>query len=290
MPGNPTPNYDGSGLPTVPSSITWNVLYKRPNALTNEPEPVDVDVGSQRIKITRNGQLVTVDAIDAAGPDLNGAYTPTKVIGVTGLYSFTFLTTGLQEGLYDLLWSGTAPVGPSLTTHTLTVSGQVGIGAVTRLQDFINRVRYRLMDDHPVDYQIDQRGVNHWSKVELFSCLRDALSRINNTGPRITSNTFDSIPTEDLLVTGGMVYALYARARFEGANTMDYSDGHTLRIDRGPFYKQLADTFSKDWLDAVVSWKKATPPTPIGIRTQQIPFRLFRVIGMLPNYQTYFGG
>lgn len=285
--------YDGSNQPVLPSFITLTALFKAPDA-NGLCVPVDVNTGTGRIQFKMNDTVMTVEAVDST-LDVN-KYTINKITGYTGLYKFQFLTTGMAPGLYDVIWTGIAPVGtqpdpPALpVTTTIQVLGQLGIGAVSRVQDFINRIRFRLMDDHPEDYLLDKAGVFHWNKVEIFECLRDALSRFNSQGPRQTAFSFEDCPADEMIVTGGVVFALYARARFEGANAMQYTDGHSLHIDRGPFYKQLADTLYQDWTKAVEGWKKSTPPSPIGMKSQRLPFRIYRVMGMLPNYQTYFSG
>lgn len=282
-------SFDGTGLPIEPTAVLLSVLFQIPDVNGNL-SPVNINPGSGSVQFLLNDVPVTTpDPIDStlnAGPQ---NYTINQVAGQTGLYRFQFLTTNMLPGVYTVVWSGTATVGTSMpTTHTLVISGTLGIGSISRIQDYMERVRARLMDDHPQDYQLDVAGKNQWSKVNIFYCLRDAIDRINATGPRYTQFSMENIPNPELLVTGAMVFALYARARFEGANTMDYSDGHTLRIDRGPFYKQLADTLREDWLAAIKGWKIATPPIPIGIRTQRLPFRITRVLGLLPNYSTYF--
>lgn len=217
------------------------------------------------------------------------------VVPVTiGLFKVSFLTTFLEAGLYELEFSGeiteTEP-GGGTKQHTLVVKGEIEIGEISRLQDFINRVEMGLMDDFPEDYVLDE-PIWQWRKDQIFTFLKEAVSAFNSIGPRITNCNLDNFPTnvEELLTTGAKIWALWARSRYEKAIEMDYSDVHSLRIARAEFYKSLADTLYQDWRLRVESFKKATPPTPIGVTSQRLPFRIFRVIGLLPNYQNFFSG
>lgn len=239
-----------------------------------ERRPVNVDVLETNENTDRSYPLLEVD--------------PPQ----TGQYKFSFLTGMIEPGLYELEFSGTIKEtlsGGGERDKTLLVKGEIEIGEISRRIDFVNRVQMGLMDDFPDEYRLDE-PVYQWKKDQVYTYLKEALGRINATGPRRTSWTFDTFPVEvdELLVTGAKIWALYARARLEKANEMDYSDVHTLRIARAQDYKNLADTLLQDWTQAVVGYKKATPPTPIGLRSQRLPFRINRVIGLLPNYQTFF--
>lgn len=174
---------------------------------------------------------------------------------------------------------------------TLVVRGQLGIGGISRIQDFLNRIRQGLMDDCPELYRLDE-PVHQWTNQQFYTYLREAQDRINNTGPRRTFYEIESFPIgqDEFLVTGAKIWALYARSRLEKANEMTYSDLHSLDIKRADFYKSLADQLYRDWIESIVSWKRSTPPTPIGINSQRLPFRIFRVLGLMPNYQTFFSG
>jgi hypothetical protein len=274
-----------------PTAITIYVQFNMPDG-NGGLIPTDVDPDTGRVQFLANDLPIALDPLDSTGdPTLKYTIVP---VGPPGLYKFSTLTTTLPPGIYTVVWTGTKTFGTTPpATHLLTVKGDLGFGEITPVHDILNRIRVRLMDDHPGDYQIDAAGINQWTKIEMFECVRDALSALNSVGPMRTAYNFGTIYTEgidELLVTGGLIFCLYARARFELANTMSYSDGHTLNIDRAPLYKQLADTLMTDWTKRVEAFKKSHPARPIGIKSQRIPFRISRVLGLLPNYSTYFTG
>lgn len=271
------------------SLITLRVLFK---GLDGDP----VDVISPRLRFYTGWDNTPVN-VDSLGVDeLESRAYPLEpcVPPVTGQYSFSFLTTSLKPGLYQVEFAGETTEQRTATEavpHTVLVKGEFEIGQISRLHDILNRAQMGLMDDFPFEYRLDE-PIHQFKKNQIFVYIKEALSRINSTGPKITGFTIDSFPAghDEFLVTGAKIWALWARARLEKANEMNYSDVHTLNIDRGPFYKELADAWFRDWLEAIISFKKATPPTPIGLKSQRLPFRVNRVIGLLPNYQTFFSG
>lgn len=256
-----------------------------------------VDVANPRVRIFHGFEKTPVDVDILKTVQNTGDHSyPLEPVDPpqTGQYRFAFLTTWLMPGLYNLEFAGDiTETLPDTTTRqkTLIVKGELEIGEISRLHDVINRVQMGLMDDFPYEYRLDE-PVHQWKKDQIYNYIREALSRFNSTGPRRTSFDIDSFPygNEELLVTGAKIWALYGRSRLEKANEMNYSDVHTLNIDRASMYKQMADTLMQDWTRAVQDWKKMTPPTPIGLRSQRLPFRVSRVIGLLPNYQTFFSG
>lgn len=281
----PTPRTFGD---FVDSPIILQVLFK---GLDGNP----VDVENPRIRIFRgfDNEPVDVDVLSTSG-SVDHSYSLSQVDPPqTGKYKFSFLTTWLNPGIYSLEFAGeiTENLNPGFRKKTLVVKGDIGIDAITRLNDVLNRALMGLMDDFPSDYQLDE-PVNQWRREQIYAYAREALSRFNATGPRVTHFDFNNFPPgiEELLVTGTKIWALHARSRLEKANEMNYSDVHTLDIKRADFYKNLADTLLQDWTRACQDWKKMTPPMPIGLRSQRLPFRIFRVIGLLPNYQTFFSG
>lgn len=277
-------NYAPAGV-GKPIEVTLMVQFKDHQ---DPPSPTNVTDGKAFVKDI-DGVIVSVEVFFPTIQNTDKSYSLTLVTS-PGLYKLQFLVSGaMKPGLYSAEFQGKIPIGPN--QHTLTVIGQFGIGEISRIDDYMNRIRLRLMDDFPEDYTLDE-PVNQWRRVNVFACLKDGLSRFNATGPRRTAFTFDDFPDtyDELLVTGGYIYALEARARLEKADQMSYSDGISLNIDRGPFYLQLATGMRTDWTRAVQDWKKATPPRPRGVRSVRVPFRINRVVGLLPNYQTYFSG
>lgn len=250
--------------------------------------PVPVNVVGPVATVLREGVAQKLAALGStAGPDLK--YTLIAVAGSTGLYKLSFLTTGLSAGLYRVLAEGSW-TDPFSVVQTLQVEGEFALGEVARLDSLIARVETSLMDDvDPRLYRLDE-PIPQWTADQIYLHMLAALDTMNSFPPRLTSFDFDTVPFDQMLVDGARVYALYARARFEKANELTYSDVHNLDIKRADFYKSLADTLYAQWAASVTSYKRMTPPTPIGLKGQQLPFRVSRVLGLLPNFKTLFSG
>ena len=281
-------------MPVAPFMWTGGVSNNRRDNSANTVIPVRVgfrDLDGNYVnpvnptgRYLRDGKVVQGIQLLASTMAPDGTFPLSPVS--TGIYSAAFMTTGMTPGLYvletwgDIVWN--------TKTLTVRVGGTIELGEVSMLQYYITRLRIRLMDERPNLYRLDE-PVPQWPAETLAACLMESLSHINNRGPRITYEAFETVG-EDLIVTGGMIYALESRARLESANAMQYTDGHSLNIDRGPRYLAMAQQLRNGWDQTIESWKKATPPRPIGEKSQQLPFRIFRIIGLLPNYQSYFEG
>jgi len=250
----------------------------------HDPDGHLIDPSTPMGRILRDGKVVQGIQLLAGGMTAAGTF-PLSYVS-TGVYSAAFMSTGMSPGLYKLETWGDIVFGSQ--TLTLRIGGTFELGEVSMIQYYITRLRMRLMDERPALYQLDA-PVYQWPLDTLAACLMEALSHINNRGPRITREGFETVP-EDLIVTGGIIYALETRARLEEANHMAYADGHSLDINRAPMYMTMAQQLRNGWDLSIESWKKATPPKPIGMKAQQMPFRIFRIIGLLPNYQSYFEG
>lgn len=260
---------------TKNSLVSLRLRFKNPAG-----NPVNIKSATGRLlhenKVVENFELVT-------GTVGQGGVFPLAHIQ-TGLYAVSFLTVGLKYGIYKLeAWGNIEWESKPLI---LRVEGTIEIGEISMIQYYVTSLRVRLMDDMVSWYRLDE-PIHQWPTDTLATCLMNALSHINIRGPRQTNVGFESVP-EDLIITGGLIYALESRARIEIANTMNYTDGHSLNVDRSPKYTQLAQQLRGDWDVSIEGWKKSTPPTPIVLKSQRLPFRIFRVIGMLPNYQSYF--
>lgn len=278
------------GVQTFLGGVSNNVRENRKDGLIplrvgfKDPDGRYVDPVNPTGRFLHEGKVVHGIQLLASTVGTDGTFPLSPVS--TGIYSVSFLTVGMTPGLYILeAWGNIDWGGKPIE---LRADGTINVGEISMLQYYITRLRVRLMDDMLAWYRLDQ-PVQQWSADNLAACLMEALSHINVRGPRITYEVFETVP-EDLIVTGGMIYALESRARMEIANTMNYTDGHSLNIDRSPKYLQMAQQLRAGWDQSIESWKRATPPTPIGVKSQQLPFRIFRIIGLLPNYQSYFEG
>lgn len=266
--------------------VTVTVLFKGLDGVTI------VDPQNPFIRLSRDGSAITVEALSVSQQP-NLTY-PLVTTGVPGTYKFSFLTSGMHPGLIDLEFGGTVydTVDSQLVPHNLSVRGQIAIGEISHIQDLINRVRIGLMDEHPEDYTLDDK-VYQWTAESLYTAIREALDLFNSAGPQISFfGNFEVLPvsTDALIVMAAKGFALIARGRFEKAIAMSYSDVHTLNIDRSETYIRLGQDLLKMALEWIVSWKKATPPTSIGLKSQRLPFRVNRVIGLLPNSSSFFTG
>jgi hypothetical protein len=274
-------NHGGGGPSDQPrdTAITFRVQFKDPDG-----NPVDVD--NPTALITREGAAQTLNALGTSAD--SALRYGLLCAGATGLYKLTFLTTGMQPGYFRVAFDGDWTDADG-TVRDLRVEGDFAIGNVSRVQDWMRRVELGLMDDDPKLYQLDE-PIPQWTADQIYSYLRDAVDRVNTFPPRLTTYDFDTLPNDHLAIMGARVYALQARARFEKANEMSYSDGHNLDIKRADFYASLAATLYQQWEAEVTSFKKMTPPTPIGLKGQQLPFRISRILGLLPNFRTLFSG
>lgn len=249
-----------------------------------DPQSNLADVDNPRARVLREGEVV-LNLQLVSGTLAEGGSVILEHLG-TGRYSISFLPSFMEFGLYRIEFTGDLTYqGRNLK---ILIGGVIEIGEITMLQYYITQLRIRLMDDLVSWYRLDE-PVFQWPTDTLMTCLANALDHIVIRGPQYRPLSFDTVP-EDLITTGGLIYALESRARMEIANAMSYTDGHSLSIDRGPRYQALASQLRQSWDQAIEGWKKATPPQPIGLKSQRLPFRIFRVIGLIPGYQSYFEG
>lgn len=279
--------FSGGGNNSTPAVQNVPIFLQVQFKDASDP-PVPVDVLEPIGRLTHDGVAVELAALGVV-PVAGLGYPLIPVDGWTGRYKLSFLTTGLAAGHYGVQFTGTW-IDPDGVPRTLEVSGEIGLGAVERTDALIARTKASLMDDvDPRMYRLDE-PVPQWSADQIYLHMLAAVDVINALPPRLTFFDFTVIPFDQFIVDGARIYALYARARFEKANELSYSDVHTLDIKRADFYKSLADSLYAQWKEMIVAWKKMTPPTPIGLRGQQLPFRISRVLGLLPNFKNLFSG
>lgn len=282
--GGSESSFGTSGTPRS-SPIALKVQFRHPET------GAVVDPAGPKVRLTReDGQPVSVQALGVAeDPDHTYTLLPNSPPS-TGLFRFSFLPNNLPAGLYKAEFFGTVTLADSSTT-TIVVKGSIGLGEISLIDDMINRLRTELFDTNfwIRQYQLDA-PIHQWNVDDLYVFLQDATEEINLIGPRSTGYTLESLPSGAyvLAIDGAKARALDARARFEKANEMDYSDQHTLSIKRADFYAQQAEKLRDQFAKRVESWKRSTPPRSIGLGNQRLPFRIQRVIGLLPGFETYF--
>lgn len=239
---------------------------------------INVAVTNPTVQIFKENILYSTEPLNA-------------ILGQIGWYKCSFWTTPkFSEGLYDLVFTGT------FNSEILTKKGQIIVGEITATQDFINRLRNRLMDNYPEYYLIDET-VYQWHDNDLFKHLQDALNKLNLFPPLVTFFTFDNVPNSSLVLDIAQYYALLARARLENANTFSYSDGISLNISRAQFLLSEAQALQNLFMQELKAFKfMLRSPigmdwpglTPVGLRRSRLPFRVMRVLGFLPNMKRLF--
>lgn len=243
-----------------------------------------VDVTNPKVTITKNnGDYTLVDAADM-----------TKVSGTTGKYSYTinFSDPAYTEGLYQVKFIGVDG------STTLKVNGQIKIGPITAYQGIIRSVRFRLKDfkrrldttTELLQYKLDDNTIFKWTENELASFIDNALSDINGSGPTITNYDYTTLPgaLNGLLVTVSVVHALDAQAALEIANELDDAD-EKLKIKRSGPYMQLANALRGSAYQRIKDFKFANRARAISLGTTRLPFRVQRVLGLVPGYGNLFG-
>jgi len=238
-----------------------------------------VDVSGIAAQITRSSDGSVV---------LSG--TPVRI--ATGYYQYSFLAVGFQAGSYKIRFSGT------YGTTLLVVEGSLILGEIDNLEAYINSVRYNLyeIDDTWLKYQLDE-PVKYWTDEMIRRALQHSLMIINEHPPTISNWSFDSVPCPGILTSGATVECLLQRARFEDANTMNYSDaGKTLGMQRGQFYRQMAEEWNRMFRGTggvlgggILGFKMSFRPRSQGVGSQRLPYRVLRPLSFLPNCKNIFG-
>jgi len=282
----------GQNLPgpkaAAPNDLLPNQFETITLLFTDEDNVTPLTPLNPEIRIEREGMVVeNIETSNTPVAGKPGFFIPTVV--ATGELSFTFSLHTLEAGLHDVISEGT--IGGKQTRCV----GQFNISFVSRTAYLIQHLRRRLFDIDPNLYQIEETGTLFPNNL-IHSYLQDAMSRINSTPPG-TVFTLEQQPgdIQDLLVTGGWIYALKSRAVLEIFNTMQYSDGISLAIDRGPKLQALALSQESMWREDVKRYKNwhtlfgRHRGGAVGMGTVTIPIQISRVLSLLPNLSQTFG-
>ena len=282
----------GQNLPqppaTGPSQLSANKFETISILVTDEDNVTPITPTSPEVHIEREGCVVenieTSNTPVAAKP---GFFVPSEVM--TGTLQFTFSLHTLEPGLYDFISEGL------IGTRRTRCTGQFQILEVTRTKYLITHLRKRLFDFDASLYQIEA-PTKVFPDDLLHSFLLDSMSRFNSNPPG-TSFTLEAQPGDiaDLLITGGWIYALKSRAVLEIFNTMQYSDGISLNIDRGPKFQALAVSQEQMWREDLKRYKMwhtlygRHRGGAVGMGTVTLPLQISRVLSLLPNLSQTFG-
>lgn len=244
------------------------------------PEGTLVDVTSPTVTITKDNGDYTIVSGAALTRESTGKYS----------YVINFSSSAWADaGLYQVTFVGT------YGTVQLRVSGQIKVGEITQRQNYISKIRLRLKDfkrkingNMSLQYQLDSQDIFKFTEQEIDSAIDDALSVINYTGPQRMSFSVENLPYTDALTTGSVIKLIEAQAMLEIANTISDGDAK-LQINRSGPLMQLASAIRDSWEKSLVSWKKASPPTPVSLGSTRLPFRLLRPLGMISGMINVFG-
>lgn len=205
-------------------------------------------------------------------------------------YKFTFYTTGLTPGLYNIQFTGL--LNPLI--GDITETGQFIIGYVSAMQGMVDILRDALYDFNPNLYQLMSAN-RVWSDTNLLHFLQLSMSQINSV-PTPTEFTIATFPFPGLAISLAKSHALTSRAVLEVFNQMQYSDVLSLSIQRPEALKSLAADERTMALKMIADWKSweslygDTGAGPgIGFGESKIPFQISRVLSFLPNMKNTFG-
>lgn len=165
-------------------------------------------------------------------------------------------------------------------------------GFLSRFHEMMSDVRYKLGDNDPSFYQLDEVPQFKWSGTQLGRFLTNSLRDFNGIGPMNTNYTFDQLPEDAMpsVELGVMFWALNSRFIREIPNSMKYNDGVSFDLSNRPGdYERAAKWMRQEFKDSVESWKLSHRPKPIGMGSQRLPFRVTRPLSMLPNMKNVFG-
>lgn len=206
----------------------------------------------------------------------------------TGRYHICFLGGGwLSDGDYYLIMSGNC--NGSVVSQTGTFTARTA----NSVQGYIDLLRSALKDNDGQLYTIEDTGSTLWSDGDLYDALTRSLNKINMTPPsRYVWDAFATVPWPNLLIDGGVIYALHSRGLLEVANTMNFQDELSFSIDRSQKYVSMLQVFANNYEVALVRVKRDyafSRACPIGMGQTRIPMAVSRIFGFIPHMYRYYG-
>ena len=150
------------------------------------------------------------------------------------------------------------------------------------LPDLIKNVR-KFIKDFPKLNEL--KGIEESSDGDLALYAMMALDDYNMTPPLIAPSTFESFPSNSLLMLGTVCYALMSNGVLQHRNSISYQDGgQNVNVwDKGPAYMGNASMFAQLWESRKMALKRAINiSNGYGI-IQSADFNLY-------SYMTMYGG
>ncbi|MEM2153930.1 MAG: hypothetical protein QXY76_03380 [Nitrososphaeria archaeon] len=211
------------------------------------------------------------------------AFDPTKTIPAPGTYNLVLKA-----------YTSTP------NSKELVLEQEISFIETSRTQWLIDQLRIVLMDNYISTELVPSRyyGIYkpwelQWEDIELKTYLDLALGDINNATPATMRFTLDSVPCPNLVILGGMIYALMSRGIVEVHGYYELSGTPTLKTYKGDKYKEFSSFIRDEYKHKVEEWKKSYAfysARPQAIVLTRLPFRVIRPMSMLFGYHNLFVG
>ena len=273
-PGTQLQGINVQGIEVNKDHITVNIDYVD-NATNLYFDPTDAAV-----VITKDGNPYTLE---------KELLPLSRKDDTVGIWTHSFLTTGMVAATYVFTYTGTSPAGTVVTKTLNFQAKEIPIEGY-----FIGALRTKLWDKRASRYLIDDNMRQRWTDGELYSFCDNARLAISQAPPSPADITWCQAYSEvhEHILTGGFIFALEAAGIFETWNAFQYTDELSLNVNRSVFY-QNAQSLRQAWWNAVLMWKRDYTfhrVRGIGLASGKFPLYYTRVLSLLPHMsQTFYG-
>jgi len=206
-----------------------------------------------------------------------------------GRYHTCFLAGDwLSDGDY---WVSLSGKYPDVSGSTLSYTGTFSARTAPTVQTYIEMLRSKLHDYLPRLYRVESATDYLWTDGQLYDALIEATNAINAVPPSRYTFSIETVPWPNLLLDGGMIYALHAKMLLEVVNTFNYNDEISFSIDRASKYQSAAQFFYGNWIQMLVRTKRDyafSRAQPIGMGQTRIPYSLARIFSFSPYMMNTF--
>ena len=194
-----------------------------------------------------------------------------------GYYKVTFLTNGLQEGDYEVYFSGI------YEGNLLEITGSLTLKKTPRVQYLIDMLHTSLGATYdlkvPKQYLIYDPNKHFWEDGKLYSFLQLALKDINAMPPLSTGFTLEDVPITNYLIMGAQIYAIMSIVAMEIGAYFDVSVPIRINLYKGDKWENLARFYENRYLENLRKWKRYytfITTRPGAITSLRIPYRVLR--------------
>jgi len=194
-----------------------------------------------------------------------------------GYYKVTFLTNGLQEGDYEVYFSGI------YEGNLLEITGNLTLKKTPRVQYLIDMLHTSLGATYdlkvPKQYLIYDPNKHFWEDGKLYSFLQLALQDINAMPPLSTGFTLEDVPITNYLIMGAQIYAIMSIVAMEIGAYFDVSVPIRINLYKGDKWENLARFYENRYLENLRKWKRYytfITTRPGAITSLRIPYRVLR--------------